>query len=154
MKKKTDKINNHNDLMDVFIKKCKENDLKITPQRIAIYRELVGSKDHPSADILHKKLIKKFPNMSLDTVNRTLLTFAKIGIAFIVENSGSPKRYDPNISNHHHFICLNCGTIIDFQNDLYDNMEIPDEIKERIATITRKIVVLEGFCKKCKRNLL
>ncbi|MGB9597437.1 MAG: Fur family transcriptional regulator [Candidatus Poribacteria bacterium] len=146
------KTNDHNNL-SLFIKKCEENDLKITPQRIAIYRELVRSKDHPSADILHKKLIKKFPNMSLDTVNRTLLTFAKIGLTFIVENSGSPKRYDPNISNHHHFICLNCGTIVDFQNDLYDKIEIPDEIKEQTTIITRKIVILEGFCKKCKRNL-
>lgn len=152
MKTRIDGINSHDDLMKSFIKKCEENDLKITPQRIAIYRELVRSKDHPSADVLHKRLTKKFPNISLDTVNRTLLTFAKIGVAFIVENSGSPKRYDPNISKHHHFICLNCGTIIDFQNDLYDEMEIPNEIKEQVTTIIRKVLVLEGFCKKCKKN--
>lgn len=148
------KIDNHNNsLMDIFLKKCEENNLKVTPQRTAIYKELIKSKDHPSAEVIHKRLIKRFPNISLDTVNRTLLTFAKIGITYIVENSGNPKRFDPNINNHHHFVCLNCKTIIDFHSDFYDNMEIPNEIKEQATLITRKVVVLEGYCKNCGKKL-
>ena len=149
--KKVDKIKNNKDAMSIFLEKCKENNLKVTPQRIAIYKELIKSKDHPSADIVHRRLIKIFPNISLDTVNRTLLTFAKIGISDIVEGSGSPKRFDPNIGNHHHFRCLNCETIIDFHNASYDNIEIPDKIREQATIITKK-VVLEGYCRKCGRK--
>ena len=52
-----------NDMMDIFYQRSKENGLKITPQRSAIYQELLKAKDHPSADILYKRLVKKFPNI-------------------------------------------------------------------------------------------
>lgn len=148
MEKKITK--NNNDNMSIFLEKCQENNLKITPQRIAIYKELIRSKDHPSADVIYRKLTRKFPNISLDTVNRTLITFAEIGIAGIVEGSGSPKRFDPNMVNHHHFRCTKCGTIIDFRYELYDNIEIPEEI-QRQTTILTKRVVLEGYCNNCDK---
>ena len=85
------------EMMDIFYRRSKEHGLKITPQRTAIYQELLKAKDHPSADIIYKRLVKKIPNISFDTVNRTLLTFSKIGIANIVEGYGQPKRYDPDI---------------------------------------------------------
>lgn len=134
-----------------FIKKCEENNLKVTPQRIAIYKELISSKNHPSINYIYERIKLLYPTISLDTVNRTLLTFAEIGIANIVEGSGSPKRFDPNIEDHHHFICLECGTIIDFSSNSVNNVEIPEEL-EKNTKVIRKKIVLEGFCSKCNRS--
>jgi len=139
------------EMMDIFYQRAKEHGLKITPQRTIIYQELLQAKDHPSADILYKRLVKKIPNLSFDTVNRTLLTFSQIGIANIVEGYGQPKRYDPNIDTHHHFRCIKCHNIIDFQNKAYNNITVPEEIQKEFTVLNKK-VVLEGFCNKCKKK--
>lgn len=134
--------------LDVFWRKSKENGLKITPQRTAIFQELLKAKDHPTADDIYKRIVKKIPNISFDTVNRTLLTFSKIGLIKVVEGYGQAKRYDPNLGIHHHFRCILCGRIIDFHNKDYDNIAVPAEINKRF-TVTSKKVVLEGLCGKC-----
>src|SRR4030043_1955160 len=111
--------------MESFVLFCKKNNLKITPQRSLIYKELVGSKDHPSAETLYRKVKKIFPAISFDTVYRTLLTFSKIGIVDILTLPGEPKRFDGDKSRHYHFICKNCDNIIDI-HDSSCNIEIPE----------------------------
>jgi len=135
----------------VFWRKSKENGLKRTPQRTAIFQELLKAKDHPTADDIYKRIVKKIPNISFDTVNRTLWTFSKIGIIKVVEGSGQAKRFDPDIGIHHHFRCIRCGRIIDFHNEDYNNIAVPAEINERF-TVTSKKVVLEGLCGKCGKD--
>ena len=137
--------------MVLFKERCREHNLKITPQRTEIYKELLKAKDHPSADMMYKRIRKNLPNISFDTVYRTLLSFSEIGIADIVEGYGEPKRFDPNTRDHHHFHCTKCGNIIDFQSELYDNIEIPEEIKKEF-NVTKRRVILEGICKKCSGN--
>ena len=139
-------------MMDIFYRRSKEHGLKITPQRIAIYQELLKAKDHPSADVIYRRLVKKIPNISFDTVNRTLLTFSQIGITNIVEGYGQPKRYDPDITTHHHFRCIQCNNIIDFYNKAYDNITVPQEIQTQ-CTVLNKKVVLEGLCDKCSKKI-
>jgi len=136
--------------MDYFIKLCKKNGLKVTPQRSLIFTELVNSKDHPSAEVLYKKVKKVFPAISFDTVYRTLLTFSKIGLADILTIPGEPKRFDGNIDKHHHFKCIKCERII----DVYDNshkVDIPKSISEKFNVLGYKII-FEGLCDKCKEN--
>ena len=135
--------------MDTLRKRLRENRLKMTPQRILLYREMVKSKDHPSADFLYRKVKRAFPTISFDTVNRTLLTFAKIGLVDIVEGSGEPRRFDPEQKTHHHFRCINCRTIIDFEYEPYDDLVIPGSIEKRFKVHSKK-VLLEGYCDKCR----
>jgi len=140
------KANGYNEF---FKEKCRESNLKLTPQRFAVYQELLKSRDHPSADVIFRRLRKLFPNISLDTVNRTLLTFYKVGIAQIVEGSGVPKRFDANRDQHHHFRCISCNGIIDVYGDSFDNIKIPEEIKRQFI-VMNKTVHLEGICDKCR----
>jgi Fur family peroxide stress response transcriptional regulator len=137
--------------MKIFRRTCREHGLKITPQRTAIYRELLKSKDHPSADAIYKRVKKELPNISFDTVYRTLLSFSEIGIADVVEGYGEPKRFDPDTREHHHFRCTKCGSIIDFHSELYDNIEIPKEIKKGFK-VTKRRVILEGTCNNCNQK--
>jgi len=135
--------------LDFFVRTCKTHSLKITPQRMAIYRELIKSKEHPSADMMHNAIQREFPNISFDTVNRTLLTFADIGLAVIVEGYGDSRRFDPDTEPHHHFHCRKCGVIVDFRSGGCDTMEIPQDIDNRF-TILSKRVILDGFCDRCE----
>ncbi len=139
--------------MESFIKKCKDNNLKITPQRVAIYKILEGSTAHPCADQIHRELSGEFPSISLDTVNRTLMTFTKIGIISVVEGHGDPRRFDPNLGDHHHFYCRECRKIFDFHCSDLDGMSHPKDLPENF-TITEKRICLTGICDQCKANAI
>jgi Fur family peroxide stress response transcriptional regulator len=134
---------------DWFIGRCRAVGLKVTPQRIAIYRELIGASEHPSAEMLHKKVKGVFAGISLDTVNRTLMTLNEIGAASIVEGSGDAKRFDGGSGKHQHFRCVECKTIVDFHHKAFDNIKVPASIGKRF-TVLRKTVYLEGICDLCK----
>lgn len=136
---------------NLFAMKCREHRLRVTPQRIAIYKHVIQSKEHPSADTIFQIIKREFPSISYDTVNRTLLTFSKIGVLGIVEGRGEPRRFDPNMSSHHHFHCRRCGTITDFCSDDYDNLQIPRDLEEKF-TVLNKRVVLNGICHKCRKE--
>ena len=137
--------------LGLFWWKSKENGLKITPQRTAIFQELLKAKDHPTADGIYKRIVKRIPNISFDTVNRTLSTFSKIGIIRVVEGYGQAKRYDPDMGASSSFPVHSVRRIIDFHNKDYDNIAVPAEINERF-TVTSKKVVLEGLCGKCGKD--
>ena len=132
-----------------FTNRCREAGLKVTPQRIAIYRELLKTDEHPSAEMLYERVREVLPSISLDTVNRTLLTLNEIGAAFIVEGSGDAKRFDGGLEEHQHFKCVKCKRIIDFHHKPFDNVKLPTGIRKNF-TVLRKTVYLEGICDFCR----
>ena len=132
-----------------FIQTCQGYQLKITPQRVAIYKELLNSEKHPTADAIYQAVKMEYPNISFDTVNRTLLTLAEIGILDVVEVFGGAKRFDTNIEDHHHLHCIRCGSIKDFVHNDYDHLNVPGEILDDFQVL-RKRVVLKGICSKCR----
>ncbi|MEN8688765.1 MAG: Fur family transcriptional regulator [Desulfobacterales bacterium] len=134
--------------VQLFIENCRRHQLKITPQRVGIYRVLIQSQRHPTADLVFRVVKKEFPNISFDTVNRTLSTFAKIGVVDVVETFGGPKRFDPDITDHHHLHCMACGRIIDFEYEGYARLEVPKAIATTFKVISRR-VVLKGLCDTC-----
>ncbi len=142
---------NKADSITIFRDKCKQHNLSMTPQRMAIYEKLIGSKNHPCSEEIYDKVRGVFPDISLDTVYRTLSTFAEIGVVDIVEGYGEAKRYDPDVSCHHHFRCRQCNNIVDFHNDSYDNLEIPKEFRKNFK-VTNLRIVLEGTCGKCAKR--
>ena len=98
--------------------------------------------------MIYQRVRKELPNISFDTVYRTLLLFSKQGIINVVEGYGEEKRYDPDITKHHHLRCLRCSQITDFLYKDFDKLKIPTKIKNEFKVVKTK-VVLEGMCKKC-----
>lgn len=133
----------------LFEKRCREHNIKLTPQRLAIYEVLSQSDDHPSADTVCQRVREKYPNISLDTVNRTLITFSSMGLAFIVEGSGDVRRYDADLGSHQHFKCIKCKRIVDFKYEPFNNIDVPAELADKFEVL-RRTVYFEGLCDKCK----
>jgi Fur family peroxide stress response transcriptional regulator len=127
---------------------CRQKQLKITPQRVEVYKALMASDEHPSAEAVYKKVKKNLPNISLDTVNRTLNTLSLIGAAFVVEGSGDVKRFDGNLENHQHFKCVKCKKIFDFQCNAFENIKVPEELGQKFKVL-RATVYIEGLCQSC-----
>jgi len=127
---------------------CRKAGLKRTPQRLEIYRELLLSQDHPTAEALHRRLREKLPSVSLDTVYRTLATLVDHGLINRVETKESLARFEVAGLPHHHLICRRCGQIMDFQWPIMDEMPLPEEI-ETWGKIDQKSVVVYGICQSC-----
>jgi Fur family peroxide stress response transcriptional regulator len=132
-----------------FTDLCKKTGLRVTPQRIEIYKLLISTDEHPSAEILYENVRKTFPNISFDTVNRTLLTLSRIGAASIVAGSGDVRRFDGGTDNHQHFKCIKCKRIVDFQHKSFEDIKLPSNLAKKFI-ILRKTVYLEGICDLCQ----
>lgn len=141
----------NNNKKEIAAQKLKKAGLKITPQRMSILSELADNYDHPTADSIYQKIKLRLPNISFDTVNRTLISFAQSGVIKIAEGQGGAKRYDPMTEPHHHFHCMLCNRIIDFANKRYDRIRLPESITKKHHVLDQKIV-LNGICQDCKNN--
>jgi len=130
---------------------CKKNGLKITPQRLEIYKALLTSKEHPSVEAVYEEVHKTMPNISFDTVNRTLNTLAEMGAAFIVEGTGDVRRFDANCENHQHIKCVKCKKIFDFSHKTFENIQVPESIAGDLKVL-RATVYIEGLCKSCQES--
>ena len=137
--------------IEFFRRKCRETGLKITPQRVAIYSELIQTKEHPTADTVYKAVRANFPNISFDTVNRTLGTLVEIGAAKIVDCSQQVRRFDGGVAEHLHFRCIKCKRIIDIEAQEFENNALPRKI-EGAAKVLRKVVYFEGLCEWCGKE--
>ncbi len=135
-------------MREEFYRKCREAGIRITPQRETIYSCLAADRSHPCADDVYRKVKSSLPNVSFDTVNRTLSLFSDIGLIKIVEGRGRPKRFDTQTGVHHHFQCVKCAGITDFNNSGFDRLRVPPDIERRF-TVTGKKAVLEGICDAC-----
>jgi Fur family peroxide stress response transcriptional regulator len=118
---------------------------------VAIYRKLLQSDMHPSADALYQIVQKEYPNISFDTVNRTLLTFVNIGLASVVEIFGGAKRFDPNLTDHHHLHCIECGKITDFHDRSFDRLADPEDVPDDFRILGKRII-FKGICSECRRK--
>jgi len=131
-----------------FEEVCRKEGLKVTHQRLEVFKELLNSQDHPSVEKLYRRLLRKLPTISLDTVYRTLTTLEQHGLITRVQTQESQARYEGRIDNHHHVICKKCGKITDFHWELLDAAALPDEII-KWGRIERKNITLHGLCQEC-----
>ena len=135
-----------------FEQACREAGLRLTHQRLEIFRELAAAKDHPSAETLHQRLRRKIPTLSLDTVYRTLTTFAGYSLINKVETVESQARFEATRMSHHHLICSNCKEIMDFHWSAIDEAELPEGISSW-GRIDNKNVIIYGICSNCLKQM-
>src|SRR3954462_12970727 len=91
--------------------------LKLTPQRMAIVRELAADPTHPTAQELFERLRPALPTMSFATVYNTLDALASAGLCAALSLAPGPSRFDPNMKAHHHAVCDRCGEVLTIPSD-------------------------------------
>jgi Fur family peroxide stress response transcriptional regulator len=127
---------------------CRKEGLKITHQRLEIFKELLKSQDHPTVDKLYHRLLPKLPTISLDTIYRTLTTLEQHGLVARVQSEESQARFEGKMEEHHHAICKKCGKITDFYWDFSGEAELPGEIL-KWGKIFKKNITFHGHCEQC-----
>ncbi|HTY45495.1 MAG TPA: Fur family transcriptional regulator [Patescibacteria group bacterium] len=91
----------------------KKNRIRITQQRLLVYRLLEGSRAHPTAEHIYARLKKENPSISLATVYTILELFRTKRLVREVRIKPDRRCFDPVIEPHHHFLCRACGAIFD-----------------------------------------
>ena len=132
-----------------FISLCKESGVQVTHQRTEVYRELARTHEHPDAETVYRRVRRRIPSISLDTVYRTLRTFEERGVVQRVGVGGYRTRFDANMATHHHFVCRECGLIDDFHSEALDGFQPPREVT-KLGDVTSVHIELRGICGDCR----
>jgi len=139
------------DRIHSFEEACRRDGLKITHQRLEIFKELLNSHDHPTVEKLYNRLQPKLPTISLDTIYRTLTTLEQHGLVSRVQTLESQARFESKMDEHLHLICKKCGNITDFDWQFFNQVDLPTEV-ENWGHIEQKNISLLGLCKQCTHD--
>ncbi len=134
-----------------FTEKCRRAGIRLTHQRLELFREIAGDTGHPSAEDVYRRIRSKLPTISLDTVYRTLSTFEHHGIISKVQVLDERARFDPDPFPHNHLVCVKCKGIADFSWPAFEKIQPPPETG-KWGRITDKHAELRGVCKKCLKQ--
>lgn len=125
--------------------------LKHSKQRDMIKDFLMTRNDHPTADVVYMNVRQMIPNISLGTVYRNLTLLADIGEIQRLRLGDGIDHFDADISPHYHFICSDCGNVIDLKMDSIDGIKDIAE-KNFDGDITGHITYFYGRCGQCKKE--
>lgn len=125
--------------------------LKYSRQRELIKENLMGRKDHPTADMVYMDVRETFPNISLGTVYRNLQLLTDIGEIRKLNVGDGVDHFDATIAPHYHFICKECGSVIDLQMDNIDTIRDIAGVNFD-GQIAGHITYFYGICGNCCKS--
>ena len=94
----------------------RQSGFKITPQRRTIVNTITLSREHLTPAEIYERVHQEHPGIGLVTVYRTLEMLTKLGLICEVHAGDNCRSYLMRrpAEHHHHLICSQCGTVIDF----------------------------------------
>jgi Fur family peroxide stress response transcriptional regulator len=137
--------------LQTFVQTCRRQGMKVTHQRMEIFRELAASVEHPDAETVYRAVCRRVPSISRDTVYRTLATLEVEGLIRKVSPLVERARFDANSDRHHHFICTVCGLVRDFYSKDLDDLPLPPAA-QALGEIESAQVEVRGICSACAQR--
>jgi Fur family transcriptional regulator, peroxide stress response regulator len=133
-----------------MVEALRENQYRITPQRLAILKVLAESRGHPSVDAIYAQVKPNFPTTSLATIYKNVTVLKEIGQVLELGFSDDSNRYDGNKPfDHPHVVCVRCKKIVD--PDVAALKDMTQELmRETGFTITRHRLDFFGICPDCQ----
>ncbi|MCB1217885.1 transcriptional repressor [bacterium] len=130
---------------------CLKAGIRLTHQRLEVYREVASTTEHPDAESIHRSVRRRIPTISLDTVYRTLWLLQDLGLVKTLGASRERVRFDANVRPHHHFVCLACGRVEDFFDESLDSVRLPYSVGE-LGTVEQTHIEARGYCHSCSKQ--
>ena len=137
--------------LERFRAAAREAGIKLTHQRLEIFREIASTDDHPDAEAVFSGVRERVPTVSLDTIYRTLWLLESLGLISTLGPRRVRARFDANLDRHHHFVCEDCGVVRDFEHAQFDALDVPAGVK-RMGSVSRVSVEVRGTCRECARR--
>ena len=125
--------------------------MRQSKQRTAIWNYIKERKDHPTAEMVYRAVRKAQPNISLGTVYRNLLLLRETGQLSTVDIGDGVTHFDPNTSEHSHFVCSACGRLLDME--LAEHARLREMVPASFAgVVTDCHATFYGVCENCLAN--
>jgi Fur family peroxide stress response transcriptional regulator len=137
--------------LDRFKSAVRAAGVKLTHQRLEIFREVASSLEHPDAEAVFRAVRTRVPTVSIDTVYRTLWMLNDLGLVTTLGPRRERLRFDANLEHHHHYVCVRCGLARDFESAELGALRVPDPVKE-LGRIVATHVEVRGVCSRCART--
>jgi Fur family peroxide stress response transcriptional regulator len=141
--------------LEEFAAFCREHGLSVTNQRLAIFEALAVSREHPSAEQIHRAVQRRMPSLSLATVYKNLEALKAIGAVADVNPLHEEGRYEASLPGvgpgrpHHHLVCISCKKVRDLMDDELDKLRVRDALGFEVRAVR---VQAEGLCPDCQRR--
>jgi Fur family peroxide stress response transcriptional regulator len=135
---------------DRLIQPLKQAGLRLTPQRLAVYRYLASVTTHPTAQQVHAALAPDHPSLSLATVYNTLELLVSLGVVAALGTAGdNAMHYDADVSPHVNLACDVCHRVSDLASQHVSALE------QEVAALSgyqllRARVLYSGVCLACQ----
>ena len=132
------------DTLEDKVARLKKRGVVLTLQRLAVLEEL--SKDmHATAEGIYRKLAKRYPTISRATIYSSLDALKQSGEIQELTIRRDTNSYDFDPTNHHHFLCRECGRIYDVE------IKCPVAEKERVKghRVDDVQAYFYGVCRSC-----
>lgn len=122
---------------------------RMTPQRMMILDMLIQAEDHVSAEGLHERIRKIYPQLSFSTVYRTLETLRDMGLVTQTDlGVGRWQYHTVDKANHHHIICQQCGKVTTVTEDVFAGAR--DYLKQKYGFNANMYhYAIYGSCPEC-----
>ena len=133
---------------DRIVQTLKSKGLRVTPQRFAVYANLLARTDHPTAEQILNDLNQDAPTSSQATVYISLQTLRDAGLVREVLLEQGVCRYDANVTPHHHFRCQCCGEIEDIAWNQLQGIEL-QRLRPGLKVDGYEVTVY-GVCDRCQ----
>ena len=122
-------------------------------KRDAILTCLRETSEHPSAEWVYSQLKQEIPALSLGTVYLNLSLFKEQGVICSLGTVKGVERFDANTEPHVHYICTECGKVLDLQK-----IQVPEDLNQAAATdsggeVTGCQLTFTGVCGQCAKNI-
>jgi Fur family peroxide stress response transcriptional regulator len=143
------------DDVETFAQYFRSHGLSVTHQRLAIFEALAGSREHPSAEQLHRAVQRRIPKLSLATVYKNLEAFKAIGAVADVNPLHEQGRYEAALPGtgvghpHHHLVCVSCKKVRDLHDGELDRLRVRDAQGFDVRAVR---VQAEGLCPECQKH--
>ena len=122
--------------------------MRYSHQRERIYRAVVESHEHPTANMVYEQLKAEMPKLSLGTVYRNLNQLADAGRLKKIPLADGSCRFDKTRESHSHIVCDECGAVSDVHLPSFESFETAIET-ETGYELRSYDVVLRGLCADC-----
>jgi Fur family peroxide stress response transcriptional regulator len=137
--------------LEQFKAAAKEAGVKLTHQRLEIFREVASSLEHPDAETVFRAVQARMPTVSLDTVYRTLWMLKDLGLITTLGQRRESVRFDANLEHHHHYVCVRCLLARDFESAELNTLCIPNAVKA-FGSVVATHVEVRGICESCAKE--
>ncbi|MDD5646831.1 MAG: transcriptional repressor [Candidatus Bipolaricaulis sp.] len=125
--------------------------VRLTPQRLEVFREVAGRRDHPDAESVFRGVHDRMPSISLDTVHRTLLLLRDLGLIVALGPRRESVRFDAHLETHDHYVCLRCGMTRDIAGEATKVVRPAASVGDLGSVVATRVEV-QGICRECARE--